>query len=86
MDCRGHGASDKPHDFEAYGMALQVADVVAVLDDLNISKAHYFGYSVGGYIAVGLAKHASERFHSLIISGAHPHEGEQGVLTQCSSS
>ena len=39
LDARGHGDSDKPHDPEAYKLALLVADVVAVLDDLNISKA-----------------------------------------------
>jgi pimeloyl-ACP methyl ester carboxylesterase len=43
VDPRGHGASDKPHDPEAYRMAFRVADVVAVLDDLQIGKAHYCG-------------------------------------------
>lgn len=69
IDPRGHGASDKPHDPQAYKMALRVADVVTVLDDLNISKAHYCGYSMGGWIGWGIAKYAPERFHSLIIGG-----------------
>ena len=72
IDTRGHGASDKPHDPAAYGLPPLVADVVAVLDDLDIKKAHYLGYSLGGYIGYGIAKHASERFHSLIIGGANP--------------
>ena len=74
IDARGHGASDKPHDPEAYKMALRVSDVIAVLDDLNINKAHYLGYSMGGWIGWGIAKYAPERFHSLIIGGADPYE------------
>ena len=73
VDARGHGASDKPHDPEAYRLALVVSDVVAVLDDLNISKAHFLGYSMGGLIGWGIAKYAPERFYSLIIGGASPY-------------
>jgi len=70
IDARGHGASDKPHDPEAYRVELMVADVVSVLDDLSISKAHFLGYSMGGLIGWGIAKYAPERFHSLMIGGA----------------
>ena len=74
MDARGCGASDKPHDREAYRRALRVADVVAVLDDLDITQAHFFGYSMGGYIGWGIAQYAAERFLSLIIGGSGPNE------------
>jgi pimeloyl-ACP methyl ester carboxylesterase len=70
LDDRGHGGSDKPHDPEAYRMVLKVADVIAVLDDLHISKAHYLGYSLGGGIGYAIAKYAPERFYSLILGGA----------------
>ena len=72
LDARGHGASDKPHESEAYKLTSLVGDVVAVLDDLNISKAHYLGYSLGGAIGHGIAKYAPDRFHSLIIGGYGP--------------
>ena len=70
IDSRGHGASDKPHNPEAYALPLLAADVVAVLDDLGISKAHYLGYSLGGYIGYGIAKYAPERLHSVIVGDA----------------
>jgi pimeloyl-ACP methyl ester carboxylesterase len=50
LDSRGHGASDKPHDPQAYGLELSTTDVLAVLDDLSIDEAHYFGYSLGGWV------------------------------------
>jgi len=74
IDARGHGVSDKPHDPAAYDLALRAADVVSVLDDLGIPKANFFGYSLGGYIGFGMAKHAPERLSSLILGGAHPYE------------
>ena len=73
LDARGHGASDKPHDPDAYDLSVRVADVTAVLDDLQIRQAHYLGYSLGGWIGFGIAKYAPERFHSLILGGAHPY-------------
>jgi pimeloyl-ACP methyl ester carboxylesterase len=66
IDARGHGRSDKPHDPEAAaGLERRPADVVAVLDDLGIDRAHYFGYSLGGWIGFGLAKYAP-RTHPLV--------------------
>jgi pimeloyl-ACP methyl ester carboxylesterase len=77
IDARGHGGSDKPHDSEAYAMKLIVNDVVAVLDDLKIIKAHFLGYSMGGRIGFGIAKYSPQRFHSLIIGGMHPYAGSK---------
>ena len=74
IDSRGHGASSRPRDPEAYRMALRVGDVVAVLNDLDISEAHYLGYSMGAWIGWGIAKYAPERFRSLILGGRAPAE------------
>ncbi len=74
MDARGHGASDKPHDPEAYVMEHRVSDVSAVLDDLDISSAHFFGYSYGGRVGLEFATLAPERAWSLIIGGSGPRE------------
>jgi pimeloyl-ACP methyl ester carboxylesterase len=73
IDARGHVASDKPHDPEAYVLNRRVADVVAVLDALNIAKALFWGYSMGGWIGFGIAKYAKERAHALVIGGQHPY-------------
>ena len=73
VDHRGHGRSGKPHDPEAYLMRTRVADVVAVLDDLAIERAHIVGLSWGGRLAFGIGEHASERVRSLVIVGQQPY-------------
>lgn len=73
-DYRGHGASDKPHDTDAYNFDLIARDAIAVLDDLDIFQAHYYGYSFGGLIGWTLGAIAPERFKSMAIGGAHPYE------------
>jgi pimeloyl-ACP methyl ester carboxylesterase len=70
IDGRGHGNSDKPRDTSAYAMERRVADIVAVMDKLEISRAHYFGYSMGGWIGFGMARYAPDRLKSLIVGGA----------------
>jgi pimeloyl-ACP methyl ester carboxylesterase len=72
VDARGHGASDKPRAPAAYRAALRAADVVAVLDDLGIDRAHIFGYSMGAVTGFALAAHAPDRCRSLVLGGASP--------------
>ncbi len=72
IDGRGHGASDKPTAPDAHSQAQRASDVIAVLDLLQIDRAHYFGYSLGGWIGFGLAKQAPKRIRSLILGGNHP--------------
>ena len=55
LDARGHGGSEKPHESAAYEARLFVADILAVLDDLHIPKAHFWGYSMGGRIGFATA-------------------------------
>ena len=78
IDVRGHGLSDKPHDPALYDVRLLVNDLVAVLDDLNVNKAHYLGYSMGGWIGFATAKYAPERFRSFILGGWQPYSDPPG--------
>lgn len=84
IDARGHGLSDKPHDPEAYKLRILVNDVVGTLDDLGVDKAHFMGYSMGGWIGFGIAEYVCERFQSLIIGGANPYvkPGEPNLLLE----
>jgi pimeloyl-ACP methyl ester carboxylesterase len=79
IDARGHGQSDKPRDEAAYALEHRVADVTAVLDAAGIERAHFWGYSMGGYVAFGMARHAPQRLEALVIGGSHPYARDPEV-------
>ena len=70
IDTRGHGQSDKPHDPPSYATEKCASDVVAVLDDLGMKTATYWGYSMGGRIGYALARHALDRVACFVVGGA----------------
>jgi pimeloyl-ACP methyl ester carboxylesterase len=81
IDARGHGQSDKPHHAEAYGRRLQANDVIAILDDLGIGSANFWGHSMGGDVALTLGRHHADRVRALIVTGYSPFaaEGEEAA-------
>ncbi len=79
VDARGHGLSDKPHASEAYTPERMASDITAVLNELHIPKANYFGYSMGGWIGYWLAKYAPERITAYVIGGSHPYRLDPSV-------
>ncbi|MGI9624665.1 MAG: alpha/beta fold hydrolase [Acidimicrobiales bacterium] len=58
----GDGAFEPP-----YGLDDMAGDVVAVLDDLEVEKAHVLGVSLGGMIAQAMAIGHPKRVHSLTL-------------------
>ena len=78
LDLRGHGKSGKVEN--GYTIDNMAIDVIGVMDQLEINKAHIVGSSLGGEIAVSLAAHFPERIHSIIIEGAiQNYFGKNGV-------
>ena len=73
-DLRGFGASDKPTDVEAYGVAHTVADMVAVLDACGVSgKAHVVAHDWGAAAGWGMALFTPDRVQSYTsLSVGHP--------------
>jgi pimeloyl-ACP methyl ester carboxylesterase len=72
FDFRGCGRSDKPRQASAYDRKLMNNDVLAILDNLGIAKAHFFGYSGGAMTGWLLALHHAEQFHSFILGAMTP--------------
>ncbi|MFE4196505.1 alpha/beta fold hydrolase [Paenarthrobacter sp. NPDC056912] len=67
-DLRGQGAADKPAN--GYSLLELAEDVAALLDALEVSRAHVVGSSSGGYVAQQLAAVHPERVASLTLVGA----------------
>ena len=66
-DVRGHGKTTAPEDADAYSMPQYTADLRALLDALDIERAHIAGVSQGGMIAAQFAVDYPERTRSLIV-------------------
>lgn len=65
MDTRGHGGS-APVDGD-YSLGQLADDVLAVMDRLDIRRAHFIGLSLGGMIGQVLGARSGGRFESLTL-------------------
>ena len=69
LDCRGHGKSDKPHEFIKYSLKTMNSDISRLLDHLSIEKSNFFGYSMGASLVFQLLLQEPKRFISAILGG-----------------
>lgn len=69
-NARGYPPSDVPEDPDEYGWELAVADLLAVLDGLEIPVAHLVGLSMGGYAVLQFALRHPERASAVVASAA----------------
>lgn len=69
MDNRGHGASQKLYDTEAYGAPLMADDARRLLDHLGLERADVMGYSMGARISAFLSLQNPERVRSAVFAG-----------------
>src|SRR5919202_6153622 len=81
LDVRGTGRSSRPN--RVYTIEQMAADVIALLDHLDVPAAHVLGHSMGGRIALQMALDHPGRVKSLILaatgSGIAGRPGEQCV-------
>ena len=72
-DLRGYGRSGKPEAVEAYSLMLLAGDVMAVMADLGIARAHVVGHDWGAALGWGLASLAPDSVdHLAVLSVGHP--------------
>ena len=81
LDARGHGKSDKPHDPNRYGPRM-ASDVIELMDQLKITKAHVHGYSMGGSILTQLLARNQDRMITAIYGGSGPQETDPKLIAQ----
>jgi pimeloyl-ACP methyl ester carboxylesterase len=64
-DLRGHGDSDIGEGPAV--MQKHAADLVRVLDDAEVGRAHFVGVSIGGYVLFEFWRRHSARVQSLVL-------------------
>jgi pimeloyl-ACP methyl ester carboxylesterase len=67
LDLLGHGRSDRPRDMWRYSMAKYGAQVLALMDHLQIQQAVVMGTSLGANAALELAARDPERLRAMVI-------------------
>lgn len=71
VDLRGHGRSQvKTENEEEYRFTEIAADVLAIMDHLEIERAHFVGISLGCIVIRAIDKLAPGRAESIILGGA----------------
>ncbi len=66
FDNRGVGSSDKPDI--PYSLDMMAEDTLALMETIGLQKAHVLGHSLGGGIALFMARKAPERIGKLILA------------------
>lgn len=72
MDLRGHGDSAVPRPEQPLTLERLTRDVLELLDDLRVERAHFLGVSGGGYLAQQVAIHHPARAASLLLFASRP--------------
>jgi pimeloyl-ACP methyl ester carboxylesterase len=90
-DLRGHGESELGQNLPVGGfagvadapvltMAQLAADVLALIDHLNVKEAVFAGCSIGGYVLLELWRRAPERMRGLAFACSKPQPDAAGNL------
>src|SRR6266545_1406140 len=69
LDFPSHGESERVYDASRVTTEKLAADVVALLDHLDIDRADLFGFSMGGGVALRLAMDHADRVGRVVVSG-----------------
>lgn len=82
-DLRGRGQTERPPNVEDYALSHVVQDVAALMDGLEIERAHLVGHDWGAAVAWVFAALLPQRVdHLVTISVPHPRTGGRPTLEQ----
>jgi pimeloyl-ACP methyl ester carboxylesterase len=80
LDYRGRGASNHDRNPQNYNVAVELADVVTVVSELNAIPAIYIGTSRGGILTMLLAATRPELIAGAILNDIGPVIAPEGLM------
>ena len=66
-DQRGFGNASRPQGVEHYRIELLAADIIGIMDQLNVERARLVGHDFGAGLAWVMAATLPERFEQLVV-------------------
>lgn len=72
IDLLGHGRTESPADPTRYAVESAAADLIAILNALNLPSVYMLGYSMGGRLALYTALKYPQRINHLVLESASP--------------
>ncbi|MBA2175437.1 alpha/beta hydrolase [Halobacillus locisalis] len=70
LHLRGHKKSPSVHDVDDFSFHRAAQDVLDVLDEVGVEKAHFVGISLGSVLTHQILAIAPERVESAVLGGA----------------
>lgn len=78
-DFRGRGRSERDPDPENYKPPIYAADILGLLDELQLSEAIFVGTSLGGLVTMAIAAFAPQRIAATILNDVGPELDPAGL-------
>ncbi|KAA0543156.1 2-succinyl-6-hydroxy-2,4-cyclohexadiene-1-carboxylate synthase [Bacillus sp. BGMRC 2118] len=72
VDLIGHGKTDSPTELDRYNIESVCHDIKKLLEELNLTKVHLLGYSMGGRVALAFTCIYPEIVQSLVLESSSP--------------
>jgi pimeloyl-ACP methyl ester carboxylesterase len=85
VDLRGRGLSDPDPNWRNYTLDVYVADVLAMLDHLRLTRVIVIGTSLGGLVGMYLAARHPQRIAGLVLNDIGPELDPAGMIRIASS-
>jgi len=79
VDFRGRGQSDWDPRAERYVPLTYAEDVIALLDELGIARAVFFGTSLGALVTMTVAALQPERIAAVLVNDIGPEVDRRGI-------
>lgn len=79
LDFRGRGASDYDPQPARYTPLIYAADIMELLDHLNLPEAIFVGTSLGGLVTMTMAALAPQRIAASILNDVGPDVDPEGI-------
>jgi pimeloyl-ACP methyl ester carboxylesterase len=82
-DLRGFGESERPEAVEDYALRRSLANMLAILDALEVDRTHVVGHDWGAGLAWAIAAFAPDRVEKLaVLSVGHPSVSREPTIEQ----